>query len=69
MDYSVRDSLTEKVYGGRTKKFTKQELKDKIKEKWDEELVTEICNAISSGRNRLRLVDSKNGGSIHHFLI
>jgi hypothetical protein len=29
MDYTMWDSLSEKVYAGRTEKFTEQELKDK----------------------------------------
>ena len=47
MDYSVWDSLTEKVYVEKTEKFTEQELKDKTKEKLDEILVAEICKSIS----------------------
>ena len=47
MDYSVWDSLNEKVYGKRTEKFTEQDLKDKIKEKWDETSVAEIREFIS----------------------
>jgi hypothetical protein len=33
MDYTMWDSLSEKVYAGRTEKITEQELKDKIQEK------------------------------------
>ena len=36
MDYTIWDSLSEKVYKGRTHKFTENELKEKIREKWEE---------------------------------
>jgi hypothetical protein len=34
MDYTMWDTLSEKVYAGRTEKFTEHEVKDKIQEKW-----------------------------------
>lgn len=68
MDYSVWDSLSEKVYAGRTEKFTEQELKDRIKEKWDEITVAEIRKSITSWKKRLRLVNSEDGGHIDHLL-
>ena len=36
MDYTIWGSLSEKVYKGRTHKFTDNELKEKIREKWEE---------------------------------
>ena len=53
MDYSAWGSLTEKLHAGRTEKFTEQELKDKIKEKWDEISVGKIRKSISSWKKRL----------------
>ena len=46
MDYSDWDSLAEKVYVWKMKKFTEQELKDKIKEKWVKISVAEIYKSI-----------------------
>ena len=46
--YRSKTKRTEKVYAVRTKKFTEQELKDKIKERWDEISVGEIRKSISS---------------------
>jgi hypothetical protein len=48
MDYSMCDSLSEKVYAGRTEKFTEQELKDKIQEKWAEISLAEIRKSIGA---------------------
>ena len=42
--YSVWNLLTKQVYAGWTKKFTEQELKDKIKEKWDKISVAKILS-------------------------
>jgi hypothetical protein len=44
MDYTIWDSLSEKVYAGRTEKFTEQEHKDKIQEKWAEISLANISN-------------------------
>ena len=68
MDYSVWDLLTKNVYAGRTEKFTEQEPKDKIKEKWDEMPVAEILKSISSRKKKLRMIDPKDGGHIDHLL-
>ena len=68
MNYSVWDLLTKNVYAGRTEKFTEQELKDKIKEKWNKISVTEIRKFISSGKKRLRFIDSEDGGHIDDLL-
>jgi hypothetical protein len=63
MDYTMWDSLSEKVYAGRTEKFTEQELKDKI-QKW-----AEISPAkIVAWKKRLRLVCGQDGGHIDHLL-
>ena len=59
-------SKTEKVYAGRTEKFTEQELKDKIKEKWDEISVAEIHKSVSSWKKWFRLVDSVDRDYINH---
>ena len=56
------------VYTGRTEKFTEQELKDKIKEKWHQISVAETRKSISSWKMRLRLVDSEDEDHIHHLL-
>ena len=68
MDYSVWDSLSEKVYAGRTEKFTEQELKDRIEQMWGEITVGEIRKSISSWKKRLRLVHSEDGGHIDHLV-
>ena len=47
MDYNVCDSVTAKVYAGRTEKF------------WDEITVAEIHKSIFSWKKRVRLVDSE----------
>ena len=60
--------LPENVYTGRTEKFTEQELKDKIKEKWHQIPVAETRKSISSWKMRLRLVDSEDEDHIHHLL-
>ena len=69
MNYSVWDSLIEKVYAGRTEKFTEQELNYKIEEKRDKLSVAKIYYYISSWKKRLRLVDSEDGGNIDYFSI
>jgi hypothetical protein len=43
MDYTIWDSLSEtEVYSGRMEAFTENELKDKIREKWEEITLEEI---------------------------
>ena len=64
----VWDSLSEKVYAGRTEKFTEQELKDRIEQMWGEITVGEIRKSISSWKKRLRLVHSEDGGHIDHLV-
>ena len=39
MDYSIWDSLTEKVYKGRSDKFDVEQLKERILEAWRENLL------------------------------
>ena len=60
MGYSVWDWLIEKVYAGGMEKFTEQEQKDKIKEKWDEISNAKIRKSMSSWKKRLRLVDCED---------
>ena len=43
-------SKIEKVYVGKTEKFTEQELKDKIKEKWDKILVAKFVSPYVLGK-------------------
>jgi hypothetical protein len=56
MDYTMWDSLSEKVHAGRTEKFTEQEPKDKIQEKWAETSLAEIRKSIGVWKKRLQLV-------------
>jgi hypothetical protein len=56
MDYTMWDSLSEKVYASRTDKFTEPELKDKIQEKWAEISLAETRKSIGAWNKRLRLV-------------
>ena len=48
MDYTIWDSLYEKVYKGRTQKFTENDLKEKIWEKWEEITLEEVRKSIGS---------------------
>jgi len=66
MDFTVWDSLSEKVYADRTKVFTENELKDRIREKWNEIPQAEIRKCISSWKKRLRAVCNQDGGHIDH---
>jgi hypothetical protein len=66
MDYTMWDSLSEKVYAGRTEKFTEQELKDKIQENWAVISLAEIRKSIGAWKKRLRLVCGQDGGHIDH---
>jgi hypothetical protein len=50
MDYTMWDSLSEKVYAGRTEKFTEQELKDNIQEKWAAISLAELGSPLEHGR-------------------
>ena len=53
MDYTIWDPLSEKVYKGRTHKFTENELKEKIREKWEEITLEEPKNSGSqSGHSK-----------------
>ena len=68
MDYTIWDSLSEKVYKGRTQKFTENELKEKIRGKWVEITLEEVRKSIGSFKKRLRAVCEQNGGHIGHLL-
>ena len=68
MDYTIWDSLSEKVYKERTQKFTENELKEKIREKWEEITLEEVRKSIGSFKKRLRAVCEQNGGHIDHLL-
>ena len=68
MDYSIWDSLSEKVYKGRTEKFTEEELKRKIRKCWKEISLGEVQKAVGSWKKRLRLVYKQDGGPIDHLL-
>jgi ABC-type sulfate transport system substrate-binding protein len=68
MDYAMWDSLSETVYAGRTEKFTEQELKEKIQEKWAEISLAEIRKSIGTWKKRLRHVCGQDGGHIDHLL-
>ena len=48
MDYSVWESLSDKVYSGRTTLFREEPLKDAIRKKWREIPQDEVRKAISS---------------------
>ena len=65
--YTIWDSLAEKVYKGRTQKFTENELKEKIR-KWEEITLEEVRKSIGSFKKRLRAVCEQNGGHIDHLL-
>ena len=54
MDYTILDSLSEKVYKGRTQKFTENELKENILEKWEEITLEEVRKSMGSFKKRLR---------------
>ena len=66
MDYNVWDSLVEKVYSGRTTVFKEEELKDVIKQKWQEIPQDEVQKAILPWKNLLRGFCDESGGHIHH---
>jgi transposase len=66
MDYSVWNSLSEKVYEGRTEKFSEEELKARIKRCWKKITLKEIQSSIGSWKKRLRTVSRENGGPIDH---
>lgn len=66
MDYSIWDSLSEKVYRGRNTAFNEEELKDAIKEKWREISQAEVRKTILSWKKRLRAVCDVSGGHIDH---
>ena len=66
MDYSIWDSLTNKVYHGRGKKFTEEELKERIRRAWDDITIDEIRMCILSWKKRLRAVCQQDGGHIDH---
>jgi hypothetical protein len=51
----IWDSLTEKVSRGRTEKFTKEELKQRITECWEEISLAELRKSIGSWKKRLRV--------------
>ena len=66
MDYHVWDSLSEKVYEGRSTKFTERELKQKIQQSWEQITQGEIRKAIASWKKRVRAVCRENGGPTDH---
>ena len=66
MDYHVWNSLSEKVYEGRSTKFTERELKQKIQQCWERITLGEIRKAIASWKKRVRAVCRENGGPIDH---
>lgn len=66
MDYAIWNSLSEKVYEGRRDPFTEDELKERIREKWDEISLPEIRQSISQWKKRLAAVCAQNGGHIDH---
>ena len=69
MDFkAIWDALSEKVYSGRTKKFTEEELKARILEKWEEISFESVRKSLLSCKKRLWLVDEQDGGHIDHFL-
>ena len=68
MDYSIWDSLSEKVYKGRNKKFTEEELKQRITECWEEITLDEIRKSIGAWKKRLRTVFQQEGGPIDHLV-
>ena len=62
MDYHVWDSLSEKVYEGRSTKFTERELKQKIQQCWERIPQAEIRKAIASWKKRVRAFVEKMEG-------
>ena len=66
MDYNVWDSLSEKVYSGRTTVFKGEELKDAIRQKWREIPQDEVQKAILSWKKRLRAICDESGGHINY---
>ena len=48
MDYTIWNKLSEKVYGGRSEKFSENELKEKLIESWDEINLDYIQKCIKS---------------------
>lgn len=66
MDYSIWDSLSEKVYRGRNTPFTEDALKETIKRKWREITRTEVQKTIFSWKKRLHAVYEESGGHIDH---
>ena len=52
LDYSIWDSLSEKVYQGRDRPFTETQLKAKITEAWNEITLNKIRRSISSWKKR-----------------
>jgi len=66
MDYSIWNSLTNKVYHGQGKKFTEEELEERIRRAWDDITIDEIRMCILSWKKRLRAVCQQDGGHIDH---
>ena len=66
MAYHVWDSLSDKVYEGRSTKFTERELKQKIQQCWERIPQGEIRKAIASWKKHVRAVCRENGGSTDH---
>ena len=66
MDYTVWNSLTEKVYYQQREAFTEEPLKQKITECWQQITIEEIRKSINSWKRRLRDVIAQNGGSTDH---
>ena len=66
LDYSIWNSLSEKVYEGRKEKFTEEELKARIKNCWKKITVKEIRDSIRSWKKRLRTIHRQDGGPIDH---
>lgn len=66
MDYSIWNSLSEKVYRGQMDVFTEGELKAKIRESWEEITLEEIQNSIQAWKKRLRVITREGGGPIDH---
>ena len=66
MDYTIWQSLAEKVYAGQPNAFTEEQLKEKIKESWREISLNEIRKSISPWKARLRSVIEQDGGSTDH---
>ena len=67
MAYSVWDSLSEKVYEGRTEPSNEEGLKTRILESWEAITIKEIKKkAIGSWKKRLRAVCNQDGDPISH---